>query len=53
MISKLQQEAGKRGLTVETFASQLLEVIVRDNLYDAVLDERDAHPTRRRGSDRS
>jgi hypothetical protein len=40
---KLRQEAGKRGLAVGTFASMLLEVIAQDNLYEAVLDEGEAH----------
>ena len=40
MIGRLQQEAGKRGLAVSTLASMLLRVIVKDNLYDAVLDDR-------------
>ena len=42
-MGKLRREAGKRGLAVATLASMLLEVIAQDNLYDAVLDEREAH----------
>jgi len=41
-IGRLRREAGKRGLAVATLASMLLEVIAQDNLYDAVLDEREA-----------
>ena len=48
-IGKLRQEAGKRGLVVATLTSMLLEMIAQDNLYDAVLDEREAHTNRRRG----
>jgi len=43
MIGMFQREAGKRGLAVEAFASMLLKVIAQDNLYDAVLDERETH----------
>jgi len=43
MIGGLQREAGKRGLAVATFVSMLLKVIDQDNLYDAVLDEREDH----------
>ena len=39
----LRREAGKRGLEAATLASMLLEMIAGDNLYDAVLDEREAH----------
>jgi len=49
MIGMFQREAGKRGLAVATFASVLLKVIAQDNLYDAVLDEREAHADRGRG----
>jgi hypothetical protein len=35
----LQREAGKRGISSATFAASLLETIVRDNLYDAVIDQ--------------
>jgi hypothetical protein len=32
-----QQQADKRGMTIANFAATLLEVIARDNLYDAVI----------------
>jgi hypothetical protein len=35
---RFQQQADERGMTVADFAEALLEVIVRDNLYDAVID---------------
>jgi len=43
VAGRLRREAGKRGLAVATLASMLLEVIAQDNLYDAVLDEREVH----------
>ena len=49
MIGMFQREAGKRGLAVEAFASMLLKVIAQDNLYEAVLDEREDHAGGRRG----
>jgi hypothetical protein len=48
MIAMFQREAGKRGLAVEAFVSMLLKVIAQDNLYEAVLDEREDHAGRRR-----
>jgi hypothetical protein len=36
---RLEQQAHKRGKTRKEFAIALLEAIVRDNLYDAVLDQ--------------
>jgi hypothetical protein len=47
--AKLRHQAGKRGLAVATLASLLLEVIAQDNLYDAVLDDRETHTGRHRG----
>jgi hypothetical protein len=35
---RFQQQADERGMTVTDFAAALLEAIVRDNLYDAVID---------------
>jgi hypothetical protein len=35
----LQQQAGKQGISGTRFATVLLEAIVRDNLYDAVIDQ--------------
>jgi hypothetical protein len=34
-----QREAGNRGISSAKFAASLLETIVRDNLYDAVIDQ--------------
>ena len=36
---RLQQQALKRGKSGSRFAAALLEAIVQDNLYDAVIDE--------------
>ena len=36
---RLQYQAGKRGTSVSRFAAALLEAIVQDNLYDAVIDQ--------------
>jgi hypothetical protein len=35
---RLQKRAEKKGMTTADFAAALLEAIVRDNLYDAVID---------------
>jgi hypothetical protein len=35
---RLQKRAEKKGMTTADFAAVLLESIVRDNLYDAVID---------------
>jgi hypothetical protein len=35
---RLQERAEKKGMTTADFAAALLEAIVRDNLYDAVID---------------
>ena len=35
----LQQQATKQGISGPRFAAALLEAIVRDNLYDAVIDQ--------------
>jgi hypothetical protein len=35
----LQWEAEKHGISTAKFAASLLETIVRDNLYDAVIDQ--------------
>jgi hypothetical protein len=35
---RLQKRAGKKGMTTADLAAALLEAIVRDNLYDAVID---------------
>jgi len=43
VVRRLRQEAVKRGLSVATFTTMLLKMIVQDELYDAVLDEREAH----------
>jgi hypothetical protein len=49
----LQKQAEKKGMTTAHFAAALLEAIVRDNLYDAVIygdieDENSSRLTRRR-----
>jgi predicted HicB family RNase H-like nuclease len=36
---RLEQQAGKQGISGTKFAANLLEAIVRDNLYDAVIDQ--------------
>jgi hypothetical protein len=36
---RLQQQAGKKGVSGTRYAAALLEAIVRDNLYDAVIDQ--------------
>jgi hypothetical protein len=36
---RLQQQAEKQGISGPRFAAALLEAIVRDNLYDAVIDQ--------------
>jgi hypothetical protein len=36
---RLQQQASKRGKSGSRFAAALLEAIVQDNLYDAVIDQ--------------
>ncbi len=37
-VDQLRQRAARKGVSAATFVSMLLEVIVRDQLYDAVLD---------------
>ena len=37
----LRQRANEKGLAPSTLATTLLEVIIQDKLYDAVLDDRD------------
>ena len=37
----LRQRANEKGLAPSTLAADLLEVIIEDKLYDAVLDDRD------------
>jgi hypothetical protein len=49
----LQKQAEKRGISKTSLASVLLEAVVRDNLYDAVIDgdvnrKRGSSPRRRR-----
>jgi hypothetical protein len=41
-VDLLRQQAIGKGLAPSTLATMLLEMIVRDGLYDAVLDEHDA-----------
>jgi hypothetical protein len=41
VVRTLRQEAVKRRMSVATFTSMLLKMIVRDKLYDAVLDDRE------------
>jgi hypothetical protein len=48
-VGRLRHEADKRGLAAGTLAAMLLEMIAQDNLYDAVLDEREADTGARRG----
>jgi hypothetical protein len=36
---RLQEQAGKQGVSGVQFAAALLEAIVRDDLYDAVIDQ--------------
>jgi hypothetical protein len=38
VAARLQKRAEKKGMTTADFAVALLEAIVRDNLYDAVID---------------
>jgi hypothetical protein len=38
VAARFQQHADERGITITDFAAALLEAIVRDNLYDAVID---------------
>jgi hypothetical protein len=40
-INQIQQQAALAGIRGMTLAARLLEIVARDNLYDAVLDERD------------
>jgi hypothetical protein len=39
-IDQIQQRAALAGICGMTLAGRLLEIVARDNLYDAVLDER-------------
>jgi len=41
---RLLQQAGKQGVSGTRFAAALLEAIVRDNLYDAVIDQEVGSP---------
>jgi len=49
VVRRFRQEAVKRGLPVAKLITKLLKMIVQDDLYDAVLDEREAHTRPRRG----
>ena len=47
MIELLGQEASEKGLSASTLAAKLLKVIVKDGLYNAVLDDRPRLPPKR------
>lgn len=42
VAAKLHEHAAKRGQTEQALARRLIETIARDDLYDAVLDEKAA-----------
>jgi hypothetical protein len=44
-LSQLQQRAAMMGVTTSALAGELLQVIARDDLYDAVLDRDEAGST--------
>ncbi len=46
ILSQLRQRATLMGVSAHALAADLLEVIARDSLYDAVLDRDDAVATR-------
>ena len=39
ILQMLQRRAAREGLDCTTLAAMLLEVVAKDNLYDAVLDQ--------------
>jgi hypothetical protein len=47
IFDQLQHRAAMMGVTTSALAGELLEVIARDGLYNAVLDSDDADATRR------
>jgi hypothetical protein len=51
VVVRLRERAALKGLSTTTFVSMLLEIVVRDCLYDAVLDDQDEldHSTIQRG----
>ena len=50
IFDQLHQRAALMGVSMSALASELLEVIARDSLYDAVLDLDDTGLTRRNAS---
>jgi hypothetical protein len=50
VLDQLQQRAAIMGITTSALAAELLEVIARDCLYNAVLDRDDVGLTRRNAS---
>ena len=50
ILDRLHQRAALMGVSMSELASDLLEVIARDGLYDAVLDLNDTGMTRRNAS---
>ncbi len=46
ILGQLRQRAALMGISAHTLAADLLEVIARDSLYDAVLDKDDSVATR-------
>jgi len=46
IMEQLQQRATAEGLSISQLASTLIEIIARDGLYEAVLDEHEDVPAR-------
>ena len=46
IMEQLQQRATAEGLSISKLASTLIEIIARDDLYEAVLDEHEDGPPR-------
>jgi len=47
-LDQLRKQSATKGVSDTSFAARLLEAIVRDNLYEAVLDEAESETGRRR-----
>jgi hypothetical protein len=45
-MEQLQQRATAQGLSISKLASALIEIVARDGLYEAVLDEHEGVPAR-------
>jgi hypothetical protein len=45
-MKQLQQRATAQGLSISKLASKLIEIVARDGLYEAVLDEHEDVPAR-------